>query len=120
MEGIEDFDFAGDDLFGFGELLPLEAANKFGEGLSDGGFVVGGEEFTGGAIEVTDPALQIGDDHAFVDGVEDGFEEAFFIGEAEEAALDFFGPDAGDAVEEFIEEAGVHFWAGERGGGLVE
>ena len=120
MEGVEDFDFAGDDLFGVGELVPLEAADKFGDGLSDGGIVFGGKELASGTIGVIDLALEIGDDHAFVDGVEDGFEEAFFIGEPEEATLDFFGADAGDAFEDFIEEAGVHGVAGESGGGLVE
>ncbi len=50
----------------------------------------------------------IGDDDAFVDGVEDGLEEALLAGEPQQVILDFLRPDAPDALDEFFEEAGGH------------
>ena len=66
------------------------------------------EEVAGGVVEEGDAALGVGDDDAFVDGVEDGLEKAFLAGEPQEVVLDFLRADAADALDEFFEEAGGH------------
>ena len=63
---------------------------------------------------VRGPALSPGDHvispafDAFVERVENGLEEAFFIRKPEDVIAHFFRAHAPDAFEQFVEKAGVH------------
>jgi hypothetical protein len=57
---------------------------------------------------MNDPAIEIRDDHAFVNGVENRLEESLFVGEPEQVVLNFLGAHAPETFDEFIEEAGIH------------
>ena len=55
-----------------------------------------------------DPAIEIRDDHAFVNGIEDGLEEPLFVGQPEQVILNFLGAHAPETFDQFIEKAGIH------------
>ena len=91
------------------ELFPFEATQFFRERFAHAFFAFQAKQLARGAIEVVDPALEIGDDDALVDRVEDCFQEAFFVCEAVQIILDLLGADASDPFDQFVEKTGVHY-----------
>ena len=66
------------------------------------------EDLARRAVQVIHPPVQIGDDHALVDGVEDRLEETLLIRQPQQIALHLLRAHAADAFDEFVEKAGVH------------
>ena len=66
------------------------------------------EEFAGGIVQISDPAVGVGDDDPFLDGIKNRLQETFFLGEAKEIILHVLRPDPAEAFDQFFEETGFH------------
>ena len=107
--GVLNFDFAIDEFgpFAFVEVhdeVPLDVFKVAANGVSFGFLAGESEHFFGGAVGVGDASLSVEDDEAFLNGMEDGFEEALFTGEAEEVGLKASCIEFVDAGDEFFKE----------------
>lgn len=74
---IKDLHFAAHGFAGLEEFVPLESAEAFIEGFAHALLAFEAEEGASLPVEVIDLAGWVGDDHAFVDGVKDGFKNPF-------------------------------------------
>ena len=107
--GVEDFEVAADGLAaGADEAFPIEAADEGVEVAADGGFLIESEESAGGAVDEGDGAVGVEEEDAFLEGLEDAFEEALLAEEAIDEGLDLPGFEAVEAGDEFLDEAGMH------------
>ena len=81
----------------FVRALPIESAHAFVQPFADRCFRLQTENFAGRIVHISDSAARIGDDDAFLDGVEDGLDKALFLRKAKEIVLDLLRPDAAKA-----------------------
>ena len=77
----------------------INAATLQIELLADRVLGVQSEKFTGALVHVSDFAAGIGHNDPFLDGVEDGFEESFFLRQSQQIILNIFRPDFAKAAD---------------------
>lgn len=112
MDWVKDFHVAASDFVAVTvEVVPIESMDELGDVLAGGGGGLESEEICGRAVEVKEFAVGIGDEDAFKEGIEDGFEETFFAGELGKVILDFVRLEELDFFEELFEEAAFHLWS---------
>ena len=90
------------------ERIPVETAHAFVEPFPNRLVRLEAEELAGRVIHVSDPAIRVRDDDPFLDRVEDGLDEPFFLGELEQVILNVLRPDPAEAFDQLIEKTGLH------------
>ena len=89
------------------KTIPIEFREEALDGLSFD--VVGRQAEEEGrlGVEVGDATGGIEDDDAVLDGIEEGFEERTFAGEALHESLEALGAEPVEAAEDLVEEGGA-------------
>ena len=105
---IEDFHVATERPAALSERAPVQASNAFAQLFADGIGPIQAEQFTGGIVQVSDSTARIGDDDSFLDGVKNGFEKAFLLGQAQEIILDIFRADPAEPTDKLFDKARFH------------
>src|SRR5437867_1949705 len=59
-------------------------------------------------VQIRDPAFGIGHNDAFLDGIENRFQETFLLGQAQKIILHLFRPDAAESLDKFFKKTGFH------------
>jgi periplasmic divalent cation tolerance protein len=106
--GVKDLEVTTDDGARLAEFIPIEITDALSELLADDLLFLEAEELAGGAVDVGDLASLIEHDDAFLKGVENFFEEAFFTQQLKHDALDLAGVEAIHAFDELVDEGGSH------------
>src|SRR5438874_5086780 len=96
---IENFEIARDRPAASGQRMPIQTTHPLVELLADRVLGVQSEKFTGALVHVSDFAAGIGHNDPFLDGVEDGFEESFFLRQSQQIILNIFRPDFAKAAD---------------------
>ena len=92
-------------------MLPLPRRRRRLPGLSKIFFPNNADEYCLSAcciVEVSDPGFRVGDDDAFLDGIEHGFQETFLLRQAQKIILHVFRPDAAETLDQFFKKARFH------------
>ncbi len=105
---IEDLHVAADDLSRSTSLSHSSPRSRSPSGCAHALLALQSEELARGAVEVIDAPVEVGDDDAFVDRVEDRLEKTLLVREPQQVALHFLRAHPPDAFDEFVEKAGVH------------
>ena len=84
------------------------SAHAFIEPFADRAFGIETEKFARGIVHVSDPAVSVGDDDSFLDGIETGLDQPFFLRETQQIILHLLRPDAAKTLDEFLEKTGLH------------
>ena len=106
---IEDFHVTADRAFRLGKSVPIQAAHSFVQPFADRVLAFESKQFAGGLVHVGDAPVRIGDDDAFLNGVENGFEKSFFLRQPDQVILHFLGPDTAEASDQFFQKTRFHF-----------
>lgn len=102
--GIDDFEVAADDGTRLEELRPVETAHASGEFLTDDLLSLEAEESAGCAVDVGDLALGIEQDDAFLQGLEDFFQETLVFEQVQHHVLELARLQAIHAFDELVNE----------------
>src|SRR6266404_6699741 len=106
---IKNFDIAADRSFRLRKSVPIQASNSFVQPLADRVLAFEAKQFAGRLIQVGDAAVRIGDDDAFLNGVENGFEKSFFLRETDQVILHVLGANPPEAPDQFFKKTRFHF-----------
>ena len=92
----------------FRKRFPIETADTFVEPFADHIVSFQSKQSAGCLVKVRDPALGIGHNDAFLDGIENRLKETFFLGQAQKIILHLFRPDAPEPLDEFFKKTSFH------------
>ena len=115
-----DLDFAPQDVgplvvrAHFEQAVPLEAGEQRIGWAGCRAVGVEAEKRGGGAVRVCQAHVGIDDKHAFLDRLEDRFEEAALARQAREVRLEAFGVDLVELCDKPVEKSGGHGGSGNR------
>src|SRR5205823_7794754 len=59
-------------------------------------------------VQIRNPAFRVGDNDAFLDGIENCLEETFLLRQAQKIILHLLRPDAPESLDEFLQKTGFH------------
>ena len=96
---IEDFHVPADGAFRLRERFPIESPHAFVESLADRLFRFKPKQFTGGVVHISDAALRVGHNNAFLDRVENRLDQSLFLCELEEIILHLLRTDAAETLD---------------------
>src|SRR5438270_5365951 len=92
----------------FCSRFPIEASDAFRKPVADriGGFEP--EQCTSRLVQVSDASIGIGHNDAFLNGVENRFQKAFLLRQAQKIILHLFRSDPPKPLDKFFNEARFH------------
>ena len=86
----------------------LLAAYPFIEAFADRFLRLEAKQLARRLVEVSDAARRISHDDAFLDGVEDGLDQALFVRELEKVILHLLRAHASETLDQLSENTGFH------------
>jgi len=105
---IEDFHVVADRAAASSHRFPIKTADPFIQPFADRFACLQPKYSTCCIVEVSDPGFRVGDDDAFLDGIEHGFQETFLLRQAQKIILHVFRPDAAETLDKFFQKARFH------------
>src|SRR6266536_2074506 len=96
---IKNFHVATDRLSALSERFPIETTDAVIEPFPDGVARAEPKQLAGRIIKVSNAASRIGHNDAFLNGVENGLEEAFLLRQTQKIILHLFRPNASESLD---------------------
>ena len=105
---IKNFDVMTDWSAALSERFPIETPDTFVESFADYIACLEPKQSASCIVQIRNPPFGIGHNDAFLDGIENRFQETFLLGQAQKIILHFFRPDAAEPLDEFLKKTGFH------------